>query len=325
MRARGTARVRRAAGWAGRGFRRGALILLYHRVADVGRDTWSLAVSPDHFAEHLDVLVHTCYPTSLQRLACHSQADRFPGRAVAITFDDGYADNLYEARPLLERYDVPATVFVTASSRHGETEYWWDELERLVHAPDAPSHLQPCLESTALAGRTSGQDAPEDLYNDIWGILQPLAWGNRRALLHQLRGCIHDLAPADHTRRPLTDDELGRLGADGLVEIGGHSVSHPLLTALPADALQEEINGGKRHLDNVLGSPISSFSYPFGEGGPPAGPVEQAVQSAGFTLACTNRRGTLRTPADPYHLPRYVVDDWSGDHFARRLRKWLLD
>ncbi len=86
------------------------LILLYHRVTDVDSDPWSLCVTPDHFAEHLEVLRKYTHPMRLQQLAQGLYRRQRAGRPVAITFDDGYADNLQNAKPLLERYDIPATV-----------------------------------------------------------------------------------------------------------------------------------------------------------------------------------------------------------------------
>ena len=111
------------------------LILLYHRVADAGSDPWSLCVTPRHFAEHLEVLRKYSDPMRLQHLAQGLYRRQRAGRPVAITFDDGYADNLQNAKPLLERYDIPATVFVTTGYIGSEREFWWDELERLLLQP----------------------------------------------------------------------------------------------------------------------------------------------------------------------------------------------
>ena len=88
------------------------VILGYHRVADVASDPSSLCVSKRRFADHLDCLRRHYNPMSLQGLVEAVSAGEVPRRGVVVTFDDGYADNLHSARPLLEQYDVPATVFV---------------------------------------------------------------------------------------------------------------------------------------------------------------------------------------------------------------------
>src|SRR5258707_784388 len=95
------------------------VVLLYHRIARIERDPWSLCVTPEHFAEHLDVL----------RAWRRVRLDQIgSGRlSVAITFDDGYADNLHEAARLLIRSDTPATFFLATGYLGGAREFWWDE------------------------------------------------------------------------------------------------------------------------------------------------------------------------------------------------------
>ena len=111
-----------------------AAILMYHRIGDPGCDPWGLAVRPERFAEHLNVLRRNARPIGLRRLAKELGEGTLKPGAVAVTFDDGYANNLYEAKPLLERHEVPATVFVTSGMVGREREFWWDELEAILLA-----------------------------------------------------------------------------------------------------------------------------------------------------------------------------------------------
>lgn len=113
------------------------LILMYHRVADVDVDPWALSVSPQHFDEQLEVLKSHYHPLSLQQLVQAHKQHNIPKRAVAITFDDGYADNLLQAKPILERHNIPATVFVITGTLGNSDEFWWDALERLLLQPGA--------------------------------------------------------------------------------------------------------------------------------------------------------------------------------------------
>src|SRR5690606_39204114 len=206
MKALVPARVRRAVRrlkerWTPRG-----LILMYHRVGAGGADPWGLRVSPEHFAEHLDVLTRRGSPMALSGLAEAVDRGRLPRRAVAVTFDDGYADNLHAAVPLLERHDVPATVFLTTGYLGGQREFWWDALEQvLLH--DAP--LPACLRVTvggepfawASEGEGAGGHAPasqgwrcweeppterQALYLALWQRLQKQPEAERWAVLDGL-------------------------------------------------------------------------------------------------------------------------------------------
>src|SRR5215217_830545 len=111
------------------------VILLYHRITELPLDPWLISVSPCHFAEHLEILQQYNRPVRLQQVSEALRQKELPDRSVVITFDDGYADNLYNAKPALERYNVPATFFLTTGYIGHKREFWWDELDRLLLQP----------------------------------------------------------------------------------------------------------------------------------------------------------------------------------------------
>ena len=129
---RGRGRLRRLAAWVKFHLSRRAVVLLYHRVAEPGTDPQLLAVSASNFASHLEVIREAYRPVSLRELRKAIQQRSVPHHAVVVTFDDGYADNLTAAKPLLERYQVPGTVFVTTGAVESAGAFWWDELASLL-------------------------------------------------------------------------------------------------------------------------------------------------------------------------------------------------
>jgi hypothetical protein len=179
-----------------------SVVLLYHRVADLETDPWALAVSPRHFAEHLEVLRRSRVVLTLDELSGRSMRGDDPSTAVAISFDDGYADNLHCARTLLECHEFPATVFLATGNLGCQREFWWDELDRLLLQPGTlPSALelnigdrQYCwqLREDASYGvpvaRRRGtwrtwHRAPgrrQQLYRRLWRLLQPLLASERQ-------------------------------------------------------------------------------------------------------------------------------------------------
>jgi peptidoglycan/xylan/chitin deacetylase (PgdA/CDA1 family) len=132
-------------------------------------------------------------------------------------------------------------------------------------------------------------------------------------------------APAARERRMLTSQEAATLVADGLVESGAHTVSHPLLAARPAATQRAEIQGSKIHLEGVVGRPIVDFAYPFGKLGDYTDESVAIVKACGFQTACANIPGLVSQSTDPYQLPRMFMGNWSRAEFARKLAEWFAE
>src|SRR4030095_3396908 len=102
MRVPGVKRLRLAARWFRSRFTKGVLILGYHRITQTSQDPYSICVSPENFAQQLETLRKYAMPISLRDGVQALKCGELPSRAVALTFDDGYKDHLYEVKPLLE-------------------------------------------------------------------------------------------------------------------------------------------------------------------------------------------------------------------------------
>lgn len=300
---------------------RGALILMYHRISAERPDPWSLNVSPTNFAAQMDALRKIARPVPLDRLAACVRDSALPRTAVAVTFDDGYADNLTEARPVLERFDIPATLFVAAGYLGLGREFWWDELERLLlRTPRLPATLRLAvagepLEFTGIQSSSSKQA----LYQSLWQRMQPLQEEERLRVLAELRlwagTAVAPVYPI------LTNNQLFAIADGGLVEIGAHTMTHPLLTAMPLTVQHREITQSRIVLERLLGRRISAFSYPYGAR---MDETVSAVREAGFTHACTTQSTRVSRESDVFALPRVQVEDWDGGEFARRIEGWLF-
>lgn len=319
------------------------LILLYHRIGAEDIDPWSLRVTPEHFAEHLEVLRQHTKPMSLKELAQNHQSGNICDRAVAITFDDGYANNLYQAKPILEKYQIPATVFVTTEYLTNPREFWWDELERVIlqteQLPETLSlsidgqeqrwELTACRnysKSEAWHNRNplsynSESGSRLRFYYELWAKLQPLTPVQRQPLLEQIKAWANPRSSASRlSHRPLTIDELSEIERGGIVELGGHTVSHPLLSEQTLAVQREEIKQGKLDLEKLLEHPVTSFAYPFGSYGEE---TLSLVEEAGFQCACSTVETSVWYKSDPFSLPRFEVKNWGKAEFERRLLNWL--
>ena len=115
----------------------------------------------------------------------------------------------------------------------------------------------------------------------------------------------------------MTGDEVRALVADGLVTIGAHTVTHPVLSELDPAACQQEIMQSKLDCEALIGAPVSAFAYPYGDFDHKA---SESAKASGFAFACSTRHGPALTTSDVFALPRIQVPDCDGDAFERILR-----
>ena len=298
-------------------FRERRLVLLYHRIARIDPDPWSLCVTPEHFAEHLDVL-RAWRRVPLDQLGCSGWRMGGGRCSVSITFDDGYADNLHEAARLLMRSDTPATFFLATGYIGGTREFWWDELERLVYQPTGARI--PCSASAGAIKLLYDPNAPKrSTYFELYERLQPLDHHLRRCILDQLLEWNGLTAQGRKSHRSLTPDEVMRLRSEGPFEIGAHTMTHPLLAAQALGSQYEELRASKAWVENLLGEPVASFSYPYGGSGHYGPETVRAVADSGFARACTTSAHPVNRNDGPYQLPRFNVTDMDGEQFERFL------
>ena len=322
MRIRGLGRLRVVAGKIQNWLSPGTLILLYHRVANLPLDPLLLSVTPAHFEEHLQVLSRLTNPLSLRTLVRSLKADEVTRHGSVITFDDGAADNLHNAKPLLERYNIPATVFVATEYSKGEREFWWDELERLLLVPqELPESLNLKLDGTSLNWNSNA--SRQELYQTIGDSLRLLPSAKRFDIIGELQRWSGLGTTPRQTHRALSHEEIRQLADGGLVEIGAHTVTHPVLSAIPVAQQQQEISESKTQLEQILNQPVESFAYPYGTRDDYTRDSVEIVKQTNFSCACSNFTGVVQPRTSLYELPRLVVRDWDGDEFERRLRGWF--
>jgi peptidoglycan/xylan/chitin deacetylase (PgdA/CDA1 family) len=241
-------------------------------------------VSPANFAEHLEVLRDT------GRVAPFEHAG--PGE-IAVTFDDGYADNL-----VLREAGLPVTVFVTTRYVDERRAFWWDAVDRA----NVPEIVR--LDDRAFLG--------SDRY-PIKRYLQPMRLEDIDAHLRTL-GDDGSVPPDD---RPMTPEELRELAAADHVTIGAHTRTHRSLRHAPVEDQHDEIAGSRDDVERLIGVRPTTFAYPYGV---PGGDFDEvavaAVRAAGFTAAAAN---APMPSADRLTIPRHAVADVGGEEFAR----WL--
>jgi peptidoglycan/xylan/chitin deacetylase (PgdA/CDA1 family) len=303
------------------------LILAYHRIAAPSWDPWNLCVSPEHFEQQLAVLSRRADLVPLSGLASRLRAGRRGRPVIALTFDDGYADNLHSAQPLLERYGAAATVFIATGWIDRGEPFWWDRLSAIVMSIDPlPSTISVPVGDEEFIWRRNPKarnDCRErdQLHVALWSRLLVGTDDERTAALTHLQKYANSEPEADPSARAMTREELCRLAASPLIEIGAHTISHPSLPDLSREAQLEEIEGSRRQCRELTGQLPSSFAYPFG-GVAPRTP--ELVRSAGFDRACSTQQDLVWDGADEMLLPRIQVHNCGIREFSAFLRwVWL--
>jgi peptidoglycan/xylan/chitin deacetylase (PgdA/CDA1 family) len=305
-------------------------VLMYHRIALEPVDPWGLAVSPMRFDEQVQWLSKHRTILPLAEFARLQREARLPARAVAITFDDGYACNVKTAAPILEAHEAPATFFVTLGPVTTGQEFWWDELQRIVldssveriQLTMGPESLlielgERSSSSTGWPPWSPASGRRQQAYMRLWHAVRALEPSAQAAALTELRAQAGiPLAPRE-SHRPMTLEELWALTGSDVVDLGCHTTTHPSLPIQPPSVQRAEIADGREACAKIIGQLPATFAYPFGDYD---SSVVDLVRYAGFEAACTtDQRGVTRN-CDVLALPRLQVMDWSANELARQLR-----
>ena len=309
-----------------------ALVLVYHRIGERGLDPWHLAIDPETFAGQMETLARDWSPLSLAELVGGFGRRRLPDRAVAVTFDDGYADNLEVAAPLLLEHGIPATLFVTTDVIDSGALPWWDELASLLLEPaELPPKLTlssggdgwripplPGGERRSAANALPPWEAEPGtrlrVHYEVWLALRALDAPTREAALDEIAEWAGAHRPSG--RVLLTWEQLRELAALPGFELGAHTLTHPALPSCSAEDARAEIAGGADRLRTRIGVEVEQFAYPFGTW---TRSVARVVAELGFRAAYTTDGNAISWSSSPYALPRVPAEGHAPGEFARLL------
>lgn len=318
-----------------------AYVLMYHRVDEPEYDPWQLAVSPAHFEQQLQVLRQHWNPISLAELSQAIATRSVPDRSVVLTFDDGYIDNFEQAKPLLEKYNVPATFFIATQNCERQTLFWWDELQQIIFETETlpPELALPIgteqveyrlADEVALTGalreRQRGWIAFENeptqrcaVYLELWSRLRLLPDQDQQRTLAQLRQWANRPSNQQPGLVCMTPEHINQLISNPLFTVGAHTVTHPALSDHSAAQQREEIGSSQAYLEKLTGRPIQLFAYPYGKFSDETVAVADAL---GFAAAVTTHEGPITRFSQPLRLNRFQVNNWGSDEFQINLTGW---
>jgi peptidoglycan/xylan/chitin deacetylase (PgdA/CDA1 family)/SAM-dependent methyltransferase len=287
------------------------VVLLYHRI-DATPDVHGLGIPPDLFESHLQWLRTNCHVVSIEDLLS-TPLEALPERAVALTFDDGYEDNLRVAMPLLERFGCAAAFFLTTSGLQKEVEYWWDTLERVLLQGVTPGVLDMTGAGISLRLKTATADDRRAAHWQLHDRLVHTTLETRTRAVDHLKGWA---GPGIPRVRPMLADEVRRLALLGGVTIGAHTVNH---LSLPdnADVRLAEMDNCQVELKRMIGREIDLVAYPYGAVDRETAAIARRAWRWG--MSCDDR--VLGDSFDAARVPRLDVKAWSAEEFAGRISR----
>lgn len=287
-------------------------ILIFHRVLQVRDPLRPGEPSVQDFERFISYLSRNFNVLPLCEAVALLREERLPRRSCSITFDDGYADNLANALPILEKYHLPATVFIATGYLDGGRMFNDDVIDAIAQTRGQSLDLHGLDLGVRDVATAQGKQLAIDAILQRLKCQPPEQRSKVVATLLELTEC--DTLPNDIM---LTSEQVFELSSRG-IEIGGHTVNHPILTSLEDDMAYSEIAVGKQNLEKIIGKPVRSFAYPNGKPHQDYAARHVAmVKELGFDLAVSTAHGVGSSKCDMHQLPRftpwgYSALKWSG-------------
>ena len=291
-------------------------ILIFHRVAMQPDAIFPDEMHASRFNEVCGWLKAWFNVLSLDTAVAHLKAGTLPARAACITFDDGYADNHDVALPILQKHGLPATFFIATGFLDGG-RMWNDtviESVRLSKLSTIDMGELGCFavntpaEKAATIGATIGK-------------IKYLPVAERLTTAQNIADAAQVTPPVDLMMTPSQVKAMRQAG----MQIGAHTVSHPILARLSDDQAMAEIKTSKDYLENVLGERVGLFAYPNGKPGEDYTPASvEVVKGLGFDAAVSTQWGASRMGDDLFQIKRFTPWDKTQWRFGTRLLQNLL-
>ena len=290
-------------------------ILMYHHVTD--RDEVFLPhVTARVFGGQMEYLKREYRVRGLDELVeMVKRGEKIPARSVAITFDDGYEDVYRNALPVLKRYDLPATVFVSTGSIDSDRLPWTDELG-FIFKETAATGLEIEIGGKKVRFSFRDEAARLGVLREVKNQLKVIYEPERAHLFERIKGEL--AVPESNPVRILTAPQIREMAEAG-ISFGAHTVHHPILTRISPRRAQEEIREPKESLEAIIAHEVKGFCYPNGGEDDFNDVIKSMVQHTGYQYACTTLEGANGPAADRYALKRTWTSEPSLPLFAARL------
>jgi peptidoglycan/xylan/chitin deacetylase (PgdA/CDA1 family) len=265
------------------------------------------------FERHMRLLAREFNVLPLGEACMRLVRGTLPARAACVTFDDGYASNEEVALPILRRFRLKATFFISTGFIDGGIMFNDVVIEAARGAPSGVYDLSDIgfgiYALDGIASRRAAVDA----------MIPRLKYQSPQERSASLERLVSALRPKPPINLMMRSEQIRRLHAAGM-EIGAHTVNHPILAPLGDEDARAEIVMGKHRLEDIIGAPVKLFAYPNGKPGKDYGPRDvRLVKEAGFVAAVSTSSGVANRASDRFQLPRFSPWERNPRKLALRL------
>ncbi len=293
---------------------RNIAVLMYHRIINSEYNFWKLNVSPKTFEQHIRYISENYKVLRLdEEWRDIVKADQ---KYVVITFDDGYVDNYQFALPILEKYHVPATIFVSTDLIDTDEMYWWDELEKIFIVDKYIGEFT----FDGVLYKVTDSKCSENVCLTIRNRIKNMPPSKRRKCIRELRLALGLKQSETSVLRCMNTQELRRMAASPYVTIGGHTRSHLSMGSVhPKELLRSEIEESLSILEKKIGKKIDVFAYPFGGTEDRCDIADQILLECGIKKSLLVKDGNVNVNDRMYNMPRHMI--FEHDDIEKKLNR----
>jgi len=287
---------------------------MYHRIHDRGDGT---GISRKNFEQQMEFIKGKMTPVSLiDIIDWLLKKKTIPQRAVAITFDDGYEDNFINGYPILRKFDIPATIFLTTGHIETTRVFWWDKVNEIIRKTKRPYINLKDFQGFAQNGYiyspraimlNSGQSKIHAM-KTITELFKTFEYNRINEAVALLQEII-DVEVQEISYPPMLNWRQVREMSNNGIDFGAHTVTHVNLAEAGLKEAKKEIITSKESIEEKINRSVQGFAYPYGIERHYNGTIINMVTEAGFKYACTAEKGIALPKDKLYELPRISMSN----------------
>lgn len=319
-----------------------AVVLMYHRIYSPASDIWDIAVSPATFEQQLKVLKNKYNVVSLEEMIQGLKKKSLKNNCIAITFDDGCLDNFTIAKPLLEKYHLPATFFVPSGFVDGQKAFWWNVIEDVfLHAPKLPKHLSIEIDgnqydfhleneaelTAEIVNQHKNWKANDslpptlraDCYFKIWQKLRILPPQAIDDVMSRIESWANNNSK-ENSSYCMSLNHILDLDANPLFNVESHSCHHSALAYHDKSFQKNQILNDKLFWELELKRKVKYLAYPYGNYNQDTQSIARDLE---FNAAFSTEEKYIHNQSNIFALPRYQVKSWNEDIFDKSIKNWM--